>query len=123
MATPFSVGDWADHKSGGLDPRRVTRVEGDRIWIDILGSERGPYRAADYDNTRDYTAYRGEAAMDSVDVSRLCLLVAELERKLEKSQSSSPKVLINRYEVEALARVASQLDANTLAAARKARES
>lgn len=60
-------------------------------------------------------------AVDSMDVMRLCTLVADLERRVRKSQSSSPKVLINRYEVEALARVAGQLDANTLAASRRAR--
>jgi hypothetical protein len=36
-------GDLAKHKSGFFDEREVTRVEGPSIWLDILGTETGPY--------------------------------------------------------------------------------
>lgn len=32
---PFEVGDWADHKSGDLDPREVAEVEGAHIRLRI----------------------------------------------------------------------------------------
>lgn len=40
--------DWADHRSGRLDPRRVTRVSGKSVWIDIFGVESGPYPLTNY---------------------------------------------------------------------------
>lgn len=48
--TTFEVGDWADHKSGQLDPREVTRVEADGIYLDLGGSEIGPFPAENYEN-------------------------------------------------------------------------
>ena len=42
------VGMWADHVSGQLDPRKVTRDDGDTVWLDILGSESGPFPANNY---------------------------------------------------------------------------
>jgi hypothetical protein len=53
------VGDWADHKAGDLDPRRVSRVADDLyeddtvIWLDILGKEVGPVPASNYTFTRE----------------------------------------------------------------------
>lgn len=46
------VGMWADHASGTLDPRQVTRDDGDTIWLDILGKESGPYPADNYTYTK-----------------------------------------------------------------------
>jgi hypothetical protein len=40
--------DWADHISGDLDPRRVTKVEDRLIWLDIMGREHGPFDADNY---------------------------------------------------------------------------
>ena len=45
---PFQVGDLAEHKDG-MDPRTVLRVEGEQIWLDIMGSEAGPFPAENYD--------------------------------------------------------------------------
>lgn len=44
------VGDWADHKSGDLDPRQVTRVsaDGGLVWLYMLTAEAGPFPAANY---------------------------------------------------------------------------
>jgi hypothetical protein len=46
----FKVGDWADHKSGTLDPREVARVEGDSIYLRFSSQnkEYGPFLAANY---------------------------------------------------------------------------
>ena len=41
-------GDVADHKSRELDPRRVSRVEGELIWLDLLTTEAGPFPRANY---------------------------------------------------------------------------
>ncbi len=53
---PPTVGYLAWHKTMGLDPRPVTRVEGDQIWIDIIGTEGGPYPADHYTYTAPTSA-------------------------------------------------------------------
>lgn len=47
-------GDFADHVSRELDPRRVTRVDRPRglVWLDLLGEECGPFPARNYDYSR-----------------------------------------------------------------------
>lgn len=61
-------GDWADHVSGELDPREVTRVRGDQIWLRI-GGESGPYPAANYTFKRDMRAARRVAPLFVPNVS------------------------------------------------------
>lgn len=46
---PFSVGDWADHKSGSLDPRKVVGVGDDWIDLEIDTARTGPVPAENYD--------------------------------------------------------------------------
>lgn len=50
---PFKAGDWADHKSGDLDPRQVFAAGwfGDDAWIDLAISDKtrtGPVLASNY---------------------------------------------------------------------------
>lgn len=54
------VGDWAEHKSGTLDPRRVTKVQpfifpptpdnpdGTGVFIHLVSAPAGPYPAENY---------------------------------------------------------------------------
>ena len=53
VITP-QVGDIADHKTRGLDPREVARVseDGKRVWLNFFGGEGGPYPASNYTFTR-----------------------------------------------------------------------
>lgn len=44
--------DWADHVSGDLDPRQVSRVEGTQVWIMIGNTEVGPLPIENYSYTR-----------------------------------------------------------------------
>lgn len=44
-------GDLAHHRDG-LDTRRIARVEGDNLWLEVLGGEYGPYSTANYTFTR-----------------------------------------------------------------------
>ncbi len=46
------VGDWADHKNGQLDPRRVARVGRGMIWLEVAGAVIGPFPADGYEYTR-----------------------------------------------------------------------
>ena len=41
-------GDLATHLHQELDPRRVTRVEGDQVYLFLLVEEAGPFPAANY---------------------------------------------------------------------------
>lgn len=61
--TPAPVpqpGDLADHRSGELDPRRVTRVteDGTGVYLDILCSESGPFPVENYEFARDVEVTR-----------------------------------------------------------------
>lgn len=47
------VGDIADHVSRELDPRVVTRVEGDQVWIWILTGDCGPLPIENYTYSRE----------------------------------------------------------------------
>lgn len=59
MTAP-EVGDWADHKSRTLDPRRVARVRargrGWQVWLNYYSSEPdrmfGPLPASNYTYTK-----------------------------------------------------------------------
>lgn len=46
-------GDLADHVDRKLDPRRVTKVEGDRVWLWFIVSDGGPFPLTNYTYTRD----------------------------------------------------------------------
>jgi hypothetical protein len=41
-------GDLVEPHSRDLDPRVVTKVEGDSLWLDILGYESGPFPLDNY---------------------------------------------------------------------------
>jgi len=41
-------GDLAEHRSRDLDPRAVTQVTETAVWIDILGSSKGPFPKHNY---------------------------------------------------------------------------
>lgn len=45
--------DLAVHRYQDLDPRPVTRVEVDSVWLDINGSEYGPFPASQYTFRRE----------------------------------------------------------------------
>ena len=45
-------GDLADHVSGELDPRKVVRVDGIYVYLDILGQTCGPFPKDNYTFTR-----------------------------------------------------------------------
>lgn len=45
-------GDLADHVSGELDPREVVRVDGNYVYLDILGQTCGPFPKDNYTFTR-----------------------------------------------------------------------
>jgi hypothetical protein len=48
VTTP-QPGDLADHRSRELDPREVARVDGDMIWLYLMGpNEHGPFPAENY---------------------------------------------------------------------------
>lgn len=49
-ATAVKPGDIATHRNGQLDSRRVTRVEGSDIWLELLvsGKEHGPFPRRNY---------------------------------------------------------------------------
>jgi hypothetical protein len=40
--------DIAEHVGGQLDPRRVTRTDGEAVYLSILGAEAGPFPLANY---------------------------------------------------------------------------
>lgn len=46
---PFEPGDWADHKSGTLDPREVAKVQGENICLQIGTLVTPPIPHANYD--------------------------------------------------------------------------
>ena len=48
MSNQFQPGDYADHKSGTLDPRPVESVEGDTIRLRIGTVVTDPLPAANY---------------------------------------------------------------------------
>jgi hypothetical protein len=56
MSTETSrVGMWADHVSGELDPREVTRDEDGMVWlrgISTSGDDMGPFPAENYNFTK-----------------------------------------------------------------------
>lgn len=51
-------GDRADHWSGDLDPRSVTRVDHEKkkVWLQFPGSEMGPFDRDNYTYKRPPTA-------------------------------------------------------------------
>lgn len=49
-STHVKVGDWAIHRNGKLDARRVAKVEGVNIWLEFTtgGGMFGPYPRRNY---------------------------------------------------------------------------
>lgn len=53
MDDEIEVGDWIEPHSRELDPREVARVEGDQVWLYLLGDEPyGPFPLDNYVLTR-----------------------------------------------------------------------
>lgn len=48
MDDVIEVGDLVEPHSRDLDPRIVTRIEGDMLWLELLTREAGPFPVDNY---------------------------------------------------------------------------